>query len=271
MAKLKINNRFGVVPNELLNNSSITFKAKWLFGYLQSKPDDRDFSAKRMAHDTKDWIDAIYSGLKELEDFGYLKRLKYQDDNWHWDIIYNLFDTPNMENPSTENPGQENPGTENPGTNKKWNTNKEESKKEIILSSSALYAKDSFNYRVCKEFLDAHKKAGSMSVQIMLRDKAEEQILQEWADEVRKFLHLDNYTEDQIEKLFKFTYTKQQWLDEKEFLFWQRNLQSIMKFRSKNKNNVRYFEVFIDLMKHNKAAVLAYYNVANPDLIDEWI
>jgi len=139
----------------------------------------------------------------------------------------------------------------------------------ISSSSENKFTEDSFNYRICKEFLEAHKKRKSIAVITMLKNKTENEIIQKWADEVRKFLNIDNYDKNQIEKLFKFTYTKEQWIKPDDFTFWQQNFQTVMKFRDKNKNNVRYFEVMIDKMKQNKAAVLAYYNIHDPDLVDK--
>ncbi len=134
MSKLRITNRYWVIPNELLNNNEITMKAKWLYWYLQSKPDDRDFSADRIKNDTKEWIDSIYQWLKELEKFWYLNREKTKDHNWRWEWEYILSENPNMEKPSTENPRMEKPRTEKPSTEnlkikKERNTNKEIVKK----------------------------------------------------------------------------------------------------------------------------------------------
>ena len=138
MPKLKVQSRFGIIPNDLLNNSSITLKSKWLFAYLQSKPDDWDFSADRIKNDTKENRDAILSWLKELEHFWYLQRNRYKEENGQWWVDYILHDKPclcvvsSVENPqwqetpaSVENPTQENPTQENPTLNKERNTKKE--------------------------------------------------------------------------------------------------------------------------------------------------
>ena len=74
MAKLKITNKYGIIPNNILSSKELSFKAKWLFGYLQSKPDDRDFSAERIAnYEWKESRDAVLSWLKELEDCNNIK------------------------------------------------------------------------------------------------------------------------------------------------------------------------------------------------------
>lgn len=139
--KIKINNRFWVIPNALLTNAEISLKAKGLYWYIQSKPDDWDFSAVRIAYETKDGRDGISAGLKELEQFWYLERHKYKNDKWQWQIDYELLEKPRTitENPvwikeetRPENPATENPATENPATNKTRNTKKEIQKKIYI-------------------------------------------------------------------------------------------------------------------------------------------
>lgn len=131
MPKLKVQNRFWIIPNELLNNPEISWKAKWLFWYLQSKPDDWDFAVARICNDATDWEKATISWIKELEDHGYLIRKKYQNERWHWEVEYILFDNPITYNrqaekePVAENPVAENPVAENRQTNKKRNTKKE--------------------------------------------------------------------------------------------------------------------------------------------------
>jgi len=132
--KIKINRRFWVTPNELLINSNITFKAKGIYAYIQSKPDDWDFAAARMAFESKDWRDGINAGLQELEEFWYLKRHKFKNEKGQWEIEYELYEEPQTrgENPDWtkqetrgENPATEKPDTEKPATNKTVNTKKE--------------------------------------------------------------------------------------------------------------------------------------------------
>jgi hypothetical protein len=94
MSKLRIENNYWVTPNHILNNSDLSLKAKWLFWYIQSKPDGWDFSAERMAEDHKDGIESIYAWLKELENAWFLERIKYQDELWHWQIDYVLYINP---------------------------------------------------------------------------------------------------------------------------------------------------------------------------------
>lgn len=135
MAKLIINNRYGIVPNDLLNNPEISFKAKGLFAYIQSKPDNWNFSAKNIATQTKESIDGVRTGLVELEKHGYLVRTKYNKENGLLDIEYTLYSDPVTEKPTTDKPLTENPTTENPTTIvRKKSSKKDLSKKEYRLT-----------------------------------------------------------------------------------------------------------------------------------------
>lgn len=157
MPKLKIANRYWVIPNKLLNDPNISWKAKWLFWYLQSKPEDWDFAVSRICKEASDGEKATISWIKELEKAGYLQRNKYQNELWHWDIEYILFDIPIAENRQqenetiAENPHAENPVAENRQTNKTISTKKE-------IQSNKVYIEDDFlNWKIL-EFIENRKQ-----------------------------------------------------------------------------------------------------------------
>ncbi|RLC69128.1 MAG: hypothetical protein DRH97_00820 [Chloroflexi bacterium] len=57
-------------------DSSISMKAKGLFAYMKTKPPLWDFSCKRIASEMRDSLNTVQKAMKELEDFGYLNRMK---------------------------------------------------------------------------------------------------------------------------------------------------------------------------------------------------
>ena len=117
---------FGMVPTELLNDKRVSLKAKGLFGYMNSKPDNWHFSAKLIASQCKENVDSVSTGLIELEKYGYLKRQKSQSYKGYQTDYYLFF------NPILENPILENPILENPIIGKSLNnSNKEVSNKDI--------------------------------------------------------------------------------------------------------------------------------------------
>ncbi len=128
MAKLIIKNKYGIAPNEILNNENISLKAKGLYTYLQSKPDGWKFSIQRISLQTKDGKSAVREAIKELENFGYLKRIPLKDDNGRWNgYDYELFENPLSEKRTTENPMTENYDTI---------SNKDISKKDIVIKNT---------------------------------------------------------------------------------------------------------------------------------------
>ena len=75
MAKItKFKSSFAQVPNALLQDGKLSFKARGLWAYMQSLPDDWDFSIERIAEGGQDGETSVRSGIKELEASGYLAR-----------------------------------------------------------------------------------------------------------------------------------------------------------------------------------------------------
>lgn len=242
MSKLRINTRFGIIPNSLLNNSELTFKAKGLYWYLQSKPDNWDFSVERIKFDTKESRDAISSWLKELENSWYLERNKYQTEKWFWDIEYVLYENPKKENPILENPIKENPET----IIKKEINKKEIIKKEIIIPKKQVFKDSSFEYKISKYFLDFHIKNQTPSIIYLLKNNSEENILNKWSEEIAKLKRIDNFKEKEIDFIIKYTLQDD---------FWKNQILSIEKFRKK-KDWVLYFIKMIDQAKFNQKDLL---------------
>jgi hypothetical protein len=144
MAKITISNRYGVIPVHLLNDTNISFKAKGLYGYIQSKPDNWDFSVRSIIAQSKDSKDSVSTGLVELEQAGYLKRVKKQDEKGLFEIEYMLYESPQIDfervlQPMQENPLTEKPLTENPLTEKPLTENPETNSNNIL--SKNIYSK----------------------------------------------------------------------------------------------------------------------------------
>jgi len=89
MSKL-INNRRGhtSVYNDIINEPSMSLKAKGLYLFLYSKPDNWTFSARLIATQNNDQKASINSALHELENFGLLVRVHVQGG-----YDYEIFDT----------------------------------------------------------------------------------------------------------------------------------------------------------------------------------
>lgn len=109
MAKLKIINRYATIPNELLNDSIISLKAKGMYAYIQSKSENWDFSAERISKQLKEGLPSVKSALQELEFNGYLVRRRFQNNKGFWEVEYILYENPVAGNLLSGKPTEENP------------------------------------------------------------------------------------------------------------------------------------------------------------------
>lgn len=128
----KQNIPFGIAPNSLLNHPEISFKAKGLFAFMQSKPDGWSFSVKLIAQQAKDGVDSVSEGLKELEKYGFLVRKKTLTSSGYI-TDYELF--LDVEHKTASNDGNSKLGNSNLGNSKLGkslnNSKKDISKKDI--------------------------------------------------------------------------------------------------------------------------------------------
>lgn len=128
------------ISNDLLNDQRITLKAKGLYCFMFSKPDDWNFTIKSMAKQLKDGAEAVSSGLKELKKSGWLRYYKKSDGTG----VYMLNSEPkpdfqdkvetNALEPKPENPylGVKNePKPENPNLGKSGSYNNKDLLKEL--------------------------------------------------------------------------------------------------------------------------------------------
>lgn len=123
---------FTTVDNTVLNDSTISLKAKGLFVYLWSQSDNWNFYEKEVVKHSTDGISGLRSGIKELESHGYLLRKRERKSGQVKASIWILQDSPKLENlnqvkPTLEKPKYEKPKCEN-RTLTNTNLNKYQSK-----------------------------------------------------------------------------------------------------------------------------------------------
>lgn len=121
--KKQYQSNFTTVDNTVSNDSSLSWKAKGLFQYLWSKPDNWNYTATEVSKHAKDGIDATSSGINELEEHGYLKRTQENKKGCFGGTAWTLSEKPifkkkakepKREKPITENPESVKPSTGNP-------------------------------------------------------------------------------------------------------------------------------------------------------------
>jgi hypothetical protein len=94
---------FVQIPIDLLENRSLSWKAKALMSYLISRPPNWVLNLQDLHNRSTDGKDAVRSGLQELEKAGYLRRTKDRDESGHFTAKWYLSDFPSFEN---ESPGE---------------------------------------------------------------------------------------------------------------------------------------------------------------------
>jgi len=103
---------FTVLHNKTIQDSRLSFKARGILAYLLSLPDNWRTSSEELARRAPDGRDAIRSGLRELETFGYLRRTKHRDDLGHVRVVWTVYDKPRkVSAPATGFPSSENPSS----------------------------------------------------------------------------------------------------------------------------------------------------------------
>ncbi|WP_052442933.1 helix-turn-helix domain-containing protein [Streptacidiphilus neutrinimicus] len=101
--------RFTQIANDLFRDQRLSYKAKGIFGVLASHRDGYGITPRRLAEQSTDGLDAIKSGLQELERCGYLVRHQERRPNGTLGPVeYLITDTPDPLPPSSP------PVTENP-------------------------------------------------------------------------------------------------------------------------------------------------------------
>lgn len=65
------NGNFSIIPNEMLNDNRLSYKAKGILSYLLSKPNGWNTQVSDLYNKSTDGIESIRNGLKELLITGY--------------------------------------------------------------------------------------------------------------------------------------------------------------------------------------------------------
>jgi hypothetical protein len=73
-------NPYAQIDKAMLNNSDISLKAKGLLSILLSKPDDWETIIENLVNTSLDGWDSVKSGLRELENYGYIIRRRIRDE-----------------------------------------------------------------------------------------------------------------------------------------------------------------------------------------------
>lgn len=170
MAILRKNNkqRYTTIPMEIIRDERLSLKDIGLLVSMLSLPDNWEFSENGLEKIYKnDGQTSIRTGLKNLEKYGYLKRIRTRQSNGKIGTVeWFLYETPHTENPHFENHSVENQPQYNTNTSNTNQSNikekKKESKKEEKKSNSfdliiENFTTDSKTRELLKEWLKVRK------------------------------------------------------------------------------------------------------------------
>ena len=87
-------NKFAILRNEVLQDERLSFRARGILANILSRPDNWRCSAWDLATEGREGRRAILTALSELEDYGYLKRVKSQNEKGHWVTNSYVYDQP---------------------------------------------------------------------------------------------------------------------------------------------------------------------------------
>ena len=107
-------NSYTKVANQVLEDATLSLKAKGLFAYLVKLPEGWKIRIVELAKHHKDSRDSIRTGIIELLDAGYLERLGRSRDKGQlkdYEYRINTDIAPRPEKPTLENPVQVEPRT----------------------------------------------------------------------------------------------------------------------------------------------------------------
>lgn len=76
--------QFTVVDSRTVNDKSLSLRARGLLVWLLDKPDGWRVNSQEISKQCTEGREAIRTAIRELEDAGYVTRLKYQLDDGQW-------------------------------------------------------------------------------------------------------------------------------------------------------------------------------------------
>lgn len=138
----KVSRSFTTLPNDLIRDKQLSWKALGQLVFLLSLPPSFRLSLAFLTKQKKCGRDATRAGLKELENAGYLSIEQLSDESGRFShSIWQISDTPHQQGydaPCSENPNTDLPEVDFPQPEKPTliNTNREQILKEKITTTT---------------------------------------------------------------------------------------------------------------------------------------
>lgn len=126
---------FTIAPNQICRDKRLSFKAKGLFITIISLAEEWDFSIAGLASLSDNSTSAVKSGIKELEQYGYLEWINHKSATGQFAVTVNVY-LPDDVIPHKKTTVGENPLRENID-------NKEITNKELTLNKELINKRES--------------------------------------------------------------------------------------------------------------------------------
>ena len=139
-------NNFAMIPNELLDDAKLSWKAKGVLCYLLRLPCDWKIHTEEIEKHSRDGIDCLNSTISELIKFGYIVRTKIRGENGRFGgYEYSVFNVPTVTDFS------KNGKTKN-GKSKTTNTNVTNTNLEVVVGDTpnVINLQQSFEDNICE-------------------------------------------------------------------------------------------------------------------------
>ena len=159
----KLKDGYTALPNDIVNDRTMSAKAKGVLLYLASKPDTWNFFMDDISKHFTDGLTAIKSAVKEIEKAGYLTRIKVKDEEtghfkgYNWILDY-------RENRRSENPpvGEPNGRVEGGYSNKEGSKN--DYSKNEVSNTKQHTNKESVGFDVLEDVIDTWNRLHGTSI-----------------------------------------------------------------------------------------------------------
>ncbi|XVK93318.1 replication protein [Staphylococcus equorum] len=220
----KESGNFVMVHKDFIHDSNLSWKAKGILLYLLSRPDDWQVYETEIVKHSSDGLSGLKSGIKELEEVGYIQRNRKRDDKGRLkEYEYLVYEQPNHirfsnvgktnvgnsyigktnvgESHTTNNNSTNNDLTNNNNTNNDSNTSATDVTRERFEEWWKLYDKKLDKKKAFSLFKSALKKHSYEEVMNGTRNYLETITNKQYQKYPKTFLGQESYMNDFTEEV----------------------------------------------------------------------